>query len=96
MIEKLIATVIAVGSIGSGALFLDDRHAKADEMEKYRKQSEMSHTETRLEFYEDKLMGLQLREKYQNQTPEQDSYVIYEIARVKGQIEKLKRRVYDD
>ena len=96
MIEKVITGAIAIGSIASGALFLDDRHAKAADLEKFKKQAVMSHTEIRLDYYEDKLMGLQLRKKYQEQTQAQENYVVYEITRVEKTIEKLKRRVDDD
>jgi len=93
MIEKIIGTVLAIGSIGGGFIFVDDRHAKADDLDKFKKQTTMTYNENRLEHYEDKLMGLQLREKYQEQTPEQDNYVVYEIVRVENQIKKIKRRI---
>lgn len=96
MIEKFIIGVMFIGSVTTGALFLDDRHASADEMEKFKKLSEMTHTEIRLDYYEDKLIGLQLRERYQVQTTEQANYVGYEIVRVENTIQKLKRRIDND
>ena len=96
MIEKFIIGVMFIGSVTTGAYFLDDRHASADDLEKFKKQSAMSHTEIRLDYYEDKLMGLQLREKYQEQTQAQENYVTYEIVRVENTIEKLKRRIEND
>ncbi len=93
MIEKLILGVGLAATLGSGAFFFDDRHAKADDLERFKKHAVMTHTEMRLDYYEDKLMGLQLRERYQVQTTEQANYVVYEIVRVENTIQKLKRRV---
>jgi len=47
MIEKLIAGLALISTIGGTAFFLDDRHASADELEKFKKQSLMTHTENR-------------------------------------------------
>lgn len=97
MIEKLIVGLTLIGTIGGGWLFLDDRHASADELEKFKKESLMTHTEIRLDYYEDKLMDLQLREKHPTVwTLEQANYVAYDIVRVKNKIEKLKRRIDND
>lgn len=96
MIEKFIIGVMFIGSVTTGAFFLDDRHASADDLEKFKKQAIMTHTEIRLDYYEDKLIGLQLRERYQVQTTEQANYVVYEIVRVENTIQKLKRRIDND
>jgi len=97
MIEKFIIGVMFIGSVSTGAYFLDDRHASADDLKKFKKQSAMSHTEIRLENYEDKLMGLQLRAKYtEGRTVEQINYVVYDIARVENIIERIKRRIESD
>jgi len=100
MIEKLILGVTlisAIGAISGVGFFFDDRHAKAADLEKFKKQSAMSHTEIRLENYEDKLMGLQLRAKYtEGRTIEQINYVVYDIVRVENMIERLKRRIDND
>lgn len=96
MIEKLIIGITIISTVGGSAFLLDDRHASAEELKEFKRQALMTHTEIRLDYYEDKLMGLQLREKYQEQTQAQTNYVTYEIVRVEKTIQKLKRRVDDD